>query len=247
MTSNGTWASYSGPEALYLALILLVVAGAWAFWGARLRRPIGFRPTGRYVAVILVILWVLSFLSFVISIVTYMRALESQVPNLNLPTNSVTPITLTCAVVTFLLIAFLSRRYGTMIALGSGVLGAMVAPMIFEFPYDLIVMFRTYPPQPATAYTLLFFLPLFAWEFATFALVTLSPLARVKPSTFFALAGMFAVFGIWAVFGFGYPSTPLFLGLNGFSKILSFVAAATLFLPADIAPQATAEGMPSAG
>jgi hypothetical protein len=49
--------------------------------------------------------------------------------------------------------------------------------------------------------------------------------------TLFALAAMFLVFAVWACFGFSYPSDPIPIALNAVSKILSFVAAVTLFLP----------------
>ena len=64
--------------------------------------------------------------------------------------------------------------------LGSAVIGAIAAPMIFEFPFDLIVMTRTYPavsPDPAL-YRVLIFAPLFLVEFTTLALLALSPLVR---------------------------------------------------------------------
>jgi hypothetical protein len=103
--------------------------------------------------------------------------------------------------------------------------------MIFELPFDLIVMWRTYAPEPAVQYTLLFFLPLFLVEVSTFSLVTLSPLAKISRLTLFALAAIFWVFGVWAALGFSYPAEFVALTLNAFSKILSFVVAVTLFLP----------------
>jgi hypothetical protein len=46
--------------------------------------------------------------------------------------------------------------------------------MIFELPYDLIVMWRLYPPV-STQLTLLYFLPLFLVEISSFSLLTMSP------------------------------------------------------------------------
>jgi hypothetical protein len=53
--------------------------------------------------------------------------------------------------------------------------------MIFEFPFDLIVMRRTNPPLPThpMLYRQLFFLPLFLVEFSTVSLLTLLPSMRV--------------------------------------------------------------------
>ena len=103
--------------------------------------------------------------------------------------------------------------------------------MIFELPFDLIVMGRTHPPVPAVQFTLLFFLPLFLWEFSSFALLTLSPLMKLSKYTLFSVAAMLYVFAVWALFGFPYPSRPIPFALNVISKILAFAAAITLFLP----------------
>ena len=117
--------------------------------------------------------------------------------------------------------------------LGSAVLGAMAAPMIFELPFDLIVMARTYPalpPDPAL-YRTVFFTPLFLVELTTLWLLTLSPMVRVRKSTLFCFALMIGVFAVWAWSGFGYPQSALPTTLNVASKILAFITALTLFLP----------------
>jgi ABC-2 type transport system ATP-binding protein len=141
-------------------------------------------------------------------------------------------VTLLAAVAIFGLV--LSRegwRFQT--RLGSAVVAAMAAPMIFELPFDLIVMARTYPalpPDPAL-YRAVFFTPLILVEFTTLWLLTLSPMVRVRRSTFFCFALMIGVFGIWALFGFGYPQSALPITMNVLSKILAFITALTLFLP----------------
>jgi hypothetical protein len=122
--------------------------------------------------------------------------------------------------------------------LASGAMGAMAAPMIFEFPFDLIVMARTYPPIPPdpALYRTLFFVPLFLIEITTLLLLRLSPTVRVTRATFFSFALMLSVFAVWALSGFGYPSAPAPFALNVASKILAFVTALTLFLPQRPAP-----------
>jgi hypothetical protein len=104
--------------------------------------------------------------------------------------------------------------------------------MIFEFPFDLIVMARTFPriPDPAL-YRALFFAPLFLIEITTLSLLTLSPMVKLPKATFFSFAAVLAVFAAWGLFGFGYPSAPLPYALNVLSKILAFVTALSLFLP----------------
>ena len=136
------------------------------------------------------------------------------------------------ALVTFLVILYLTRRWGWKIALASAVIGTTAAPMIFELPFDLIVMTRTNPPIPAypMLYRQLFFLPLFLVEFSTVSLLTLLPSMRVTAYACYAVAGMFVVFAVWAAFGFAFPAEPLPLALNVISKILCFVAAIMLFV-----------------
>jgi hypothetical protein len=117
--------------------------------------------------------------------------------------------------------------------LGSAFIGAIAAPMIFEFPFDLIVMTRTYPavaPDPAL-YRVLIFAPLFLVEFTTLALLSLSPLVRLSRAALFAFALMLLIFAVWALFGLGYPSAPLPFAFNAASKIVAFVVALSLFLP----------------
>ena len=62
-------------------------------------------------------------------------------------------------------------------------------------------------------------------------LLTLSPMVRVRKSTFFCFALMIGVFGIWALYGFGYPQSALPITMNVVSKILAFATVLTLFLP----------------
>jgi hypothetical protein len=136
------------------------------------------------------------------------------------------------APVTFFVILYLTRRWGWKVALASAVIGTAAAPMIFELPFDLIVMARTNPPIPThpMLYEQLFFLPLFVVELSTTSLLTLLPSMRVTAYAAYAVAGMFAVFGVWAAFGFAFPAGPLPLALNVIAKILCFVAAIMLFV-----------------
>jgi NAD(P)-dependent dehydrogenase (short-subunit alcohol dehydrogenase family) len=56
--------------------------------------------------------------------------------------------------------------------------------MIFELPFDLIVMARTFPRAPDPAWSrVLFFAPLFLIEITTLALLTLSPMVQVSKAT----------------------------------------------------------------
>jgi hypothetical protein len=214
-----------------LSVTLLVIAGVLVYLGTGLHRPVGVARPGRTVGILLIIIWFLSLASFAIAVATYVSALYQQVGPVTLPTSPISPVTDLSILVAFIMIAYLSRHHGLMTALGSAIVGTVAAPLIFELPFDLIVMGRTYPPTPATQYTLLFFLPLFLLEIASFSLLTLSPLTKLSKYTLFSLGAMFFVFAIWALFGFSYPSSPIPFAFNAVSKVLSFVAAITLFLP----------------
>jgi hypothetical protein len=231
MIHYGTWSPYSGNGALLLAVTLLVIAGFLVYLGTRLHRPIRVTRPGRTVGILLVMIWFLSLASFAVAAATYVSALYQQVGPVTLPTSPISPVTDLSILVAFIVIAYLSRHAGLITALGSAIIGTVAAPLIFELPFDLIVMGRTYPPTPALQYTLLFFLPLFILEIASFSLLTLSPLTRFSKLTLFSLAAMFFVFAIWALFGFSYPSSPFPFVLNAISKVLSFITAITLFLP----------------
>ncbi len=103
--------------------------------------------------------------------------------------------------------------------------------MIFEFPFDFIIMTRI--TQAPAAHLVLYFVPLILIEIVTLSLLTVSPMVYLRRVTFFGFASMLAVFAIWALFGFGYPGTEPAYTLNVVSKLLAFVTALTLFLPAD--------------
>src|SRR5215472_15309119 len=51
MYQPAAWVSYSGGEAMLLAMVLLVVAGGFAYAGKRLRAPLKITPPGSPAAV----------------------------------------------------------------------------------------------------------------------------------------------------------------------------------------------------
>jgi hypothetical protein len=237
MTQYGTWVSYGGDTRTWLAVGLLAIAGGAVLAGIRLPLPV--RPTrpGPGGRAVMVLAWVASIVAFLIGLTIYVRhylhAYDLSAPQAA-PRDPIAPVTLTAAVVVFLVIFISSRRsLGVWARLASGAVGAMAAPMIFELPFDLIVMARTYPPIPPdpALYRALFFVPLFLIEITTLLLLRLSPMVRLTRATFFSFALMLGVFAVWALSGFGYPSAPLPLALNIASKILAFVTTLTLFLP----------------
>ncbi len=224
------WVSYGGGEAILLTIVLLVVAGGFAYVGKRLRAPLGVTRPGGIAAGFMIAIWLLAI--YTAGVATFVYGLQVKQAYPGFVAARVRVGTFIDAPVTFFMILYLTRRWGWKIALASAVIGTAAAPMIFEFPFDLIVMTRTNPPIPThpMLYRQLFFLPLFLVEFSTVSLLTLLPSMRVTAYASYAVAGMFVVFAVWAAVGFAFPAEPLPLTLNVISKILCFVAAIMLFV-----------------
>jgi hypothetical protein len=224
------WISYSGGAAIYLAIVLLVVAGGFAYAGRRLRVPLKvMRPEGA-AAAFMIAIWLLAIYTDGIAAFVYILHVKEAYPGF--VAARVRVGTFVYALVTFFVILYVTRRWGWKVALASAVIGTAAGPMLFELPFDLIVMARTNPPIPPRPmlYRQLFFLPLFLVELSTISMLTLLPSMRVTAYACYTMAGMFVVFAVWAVFGFAFPAEPLPLALNVISKILCFVAAIMLFV-----------------
>jgi hypothetical protein len=85
----------------------------------------------------------------------------------------------------------------------------------------------------------LLFGPLLLTGITTLALLSLSPVVRLRRTTLWCFAGMLAVFAVWSLLaGFRYPSSPGPLTLNAVSKVLALVTALTLFLPERVQSEA---------
>ena len=236
---HGGWVSYGSRDAVLLAIVLIASAAAAVYAGTRLRSPISVTRPGRTVSSFMIAIWALAICTFFVAAYAYGLQLK-QVQSLVIPPMTqvgaprraaIQVGTLPDAAVTFFVILYLTRGYGWKVALGSAFVGTAAAPMIFELPFDLIVMGRTaaIPPNP-TLYRALFFFPLFIVQLSTLSLLTLLPSMRITARACYALAAMFAVFALWAVFGFGPPTEPLPKTLNVISKMLCFVSAIMLFI-----------------
>jgi hypothetical protein len=239
MTQYGTWVSYTGDARIWLAAVLLAAATGTAIAGIRLRRPIRAVQPGPAGRIAMILAWVGSMVAFLICFVFYVQQyVHAYGSAASSPKDRIAPITLTAVAATFVIIIW-RRTPDVRTRLAAGFFGAIAAPMIFELPFDLIVMARTYPPVPPDPafYRALFFVPLFLIEITTLLLLRLSPMVRVTRATFFSFALMLGVFAVWALSGFGYPSTALPIGLNIASKLLAVVTALTLFLPQRPAPR----------
>lgn len=237
MNQHGEWSPLTGSGAISLALVLLGITVVLVFLGTRVRRPLEVKRPGWFLGGLIIGLFVLSVMTFLVAAGAYGTALIHQRPSYTASPNYITPFTFSFAAISFFAILTLTQRSGMWTAFGSAIVGAIAGPMIFELPFDIIVMGRTYPPTPAALYTPLYFFPLFMIELLSFAMLVLSPCVRLTRYTLLALAGMFLVFAVWAVFGFAYPLTPLPITLNVISKALAFVAAVSLFIPQNQKPQ----------
>jgi hypothetical protein len=231
MNAQQSWSPYAGSSSIILAAVLLIITGVLLSFAFRFHHPKQVKRPGLFLGIALVLMWLLAVTTWVIAVAAYGLAIYQQKGPSTTPPNYTAPVTLTLLLVAFIVIVFLARRSGFWVAVGSAIVGTIAAPLIFELPFDLIVMGHTYPPDPGSLFTLLFFLPLFLVEIASFALLTFSPVMKLSKYTLFALAGMFVIFAVWAVFGFAYPLAPLPIALNMISKVLAFAAAVSLFLP----------------
>lgn len=232
MSAVGSWIPYAGVASQVLSAALLVVAVVLAYLGTRLRDTLAVTRPGRTVRGFLIVIWWLSIQTFLVALTVYVKQVREMHLRARAPANHITPITLLSAAATFAILIYLTRNLGWRVAVRTAFFGAAAGPMIFELPFDLIVMTRTYPsilPTP-TLYRALFFLPLFIVEVSTISLLTLLPTMRVSKYTLYSLAAMFLVFAIWALFGFSYPATPVSYTLNAVSKVLSFATIITLFV-----------------
>jgi hypothetical protein len=232
----GTWAPYEGTDALVVAAVLLVVAATLAYAANRLRGPLEPRRRGRAAKVFIIAVWLLS--GWLLAIGWQIAGLLAMdaFPGQAAPPSPTWPLTATSMVITFVLILVLGERQGfrARVDLPSAFFGALAAPFVFEFPFDLVIVTRTVPPIPPdpTLFRVVYFAPLLFVAITTIALLALSPLVRLSRSTLWVLAAMFIVFSLWAaLFGFAYPGSPGPLAMNVISKILAFVTTLTLFIP----------------
>jgi hypothetical protein len=252
------WFSYGGAARVVLALVLVAGAAGVAGAGLRLRVPVRLPRPSRTARTVMLATWGTAVVAFLVCFSIYVHQLVQQHLIHSRPPQPIFPITAACMIALFFAILYMGSSLSQEVRLGSAFIGALAAPMIFEFPFDLIVMTRTYPavaPNPAL-YRVLIFAPLFLVEFTTLALLSLFPVVRLSRAAFFAFALMLLIFAVWALFGLGYPSAPLPFAFNAGSKVAAFVVALSLFLPqrgqastpepADSAPLGDQSSEPSA-
>ena len=231
-TQYGTWVSYDGAAKIVLAIVLLAAAAGVAYAGIRLPLPARPARPDRTAMIIMTVTWMVAILALLFCVSVIVQHLHREHMPLVVPADPIAPVTAIGVSFVFVLL-LITSSHAWRVTFASAAIGALAAPMIFEFPFDLIVMARLYPPIPPdpALYRVLFFAPLFLVEVTTLSLLTLSPMVQLSRAAFFSFALMLAVFAVWGLFGFGYPSAPVPFALNVVSKILAFVLALSLFLP----------------
>jgi hypothetical protein len=237
-----SWEAYSGSGQVVLTLVLALVTAGLFLVAVRLRKSVSGPDARGGVTAFLVVAWLLAIVTFLVDLVVYGEQAREVHFILPSPANYVTPVTFVCAAVAFLLVAVLTpARLRT--RLGNALFCACAGPMVFELPFDLIVMARTsaIPPAPGL-YVALFFLPLFAIEVLTLALAATRPRVQVTRWTAVCLAAMLGVFTVWALIGFQYPWGGLPLALNIASKILAFAVSLSLFVRYEYLQKALSRG-----
>ena len=246
MTHQGAWIAYSGTARITLAIVLLLLAAGALFAATRLRHDVQLRRPAQRTRTALLTAWGISLAAFLGCFAAIVQLVTDEHLETTRPADPIAPVTFTAAVVTFFAIFRATRGHDRPIRLTAAATGAIAAPMIFEFPFDLIIASRLHPALPHGGGWALFFLPLFAVEFTTLALLPLSGLARIRRSTLVAFAAMLAVFALWAVVArFGYPSTAGPIAFNVISKLLCFATALTLFVPQRAKTQPTKAQAPA--
>jgi hypothetical protein len=215
------WRPYRFPSSVILSFILLIIGIGLVILGRRMKTSINVPHPGKTLKIVMIITWVILILGFL-----FLYAVGEKRTGRAVQNGPIFPITFACAVLTFAYLIYISRRDGILSALGNGIAGAAAAPMIFEFPFDLIVI-----PQvnASIRYLIVFFTPLFVIEIATLSLLLLSKRVSITRYSLYSLGAMFIVFAVWALEGFSYPSSPAPFILNAISKILSFTTIIALF------------------
>jgi hypothetical protein len=232
VSSRELWNRYDGGSRVALAVVLALITLALLTSALRLRGPIRPPPFGRPLVVTLLVLWPVSIVAFLVALTIYGDQLEHDYPSYDVPQSPILPVTLSAAVVTFLVLVIV-RRGSDRGRFAGAVMGALAAPLVFELPFDLIVMARTTPPvlpHPGL-WRLLFFAPLFAVELCTIALLLAVPGVRITRWTLLALAALFLTFTLWSTIGFGFPDHPLTYLANVVSKLCAFAVTWTMLWP----------------
>ena len=221
VSSNGQWIPYGFPTSVILSFVLGILGVGLVLLGRRLKNSVKLPYPGKPLRTVIILLWVLSL---VVLLRIYLMRLDIFPGAIQ--SGPVFPITIASAVGTFIYLVHLFRHEGIAAALGNGLLGAAAGPMVFELPFDCVVLPQIKAPRIEI---IIFFIPLFIAVFLTLSLLLVSKHVFITRYSIFSAGGMFIIFAGWALIGFSYPSSLIPLLLNAISKVLSFITVAALF------------------
>jgi hypothetical protein len=139
----GTWVSYGGTGKIVLALVLLAAAGGAAYAGIRLTLPLRPARPSEKARTAPVVAWLFAIALLLVCVAADVKQMRREHLLHAVPADPITLVT-----VIGVSVIFFGSPQGGRVALASAAIGAMAAPMIFEFPFDIIVMARSYPPIP---------------------------------------------------------------------------------------------------
>lgn len=222
---KGSWKPFSFPQSVILAFILLVVGIGLVLIGRRLKRNMEVPHPGKNVRIAMITVWAVVIL-FILGVVVYYRIGRTTIGTGQTGIGPIFPITLACAVVAFIYITCISRHDGIWTALGRAFVCGAAGPMVFEFPFDMIVIPHIKAP---TTFLVAEFVPLDVAVLLTLSLLLLSKRVSITRYSLYSLGAMIIVFAAWAWFGFSYPANPISYVCNALSKVLGFVTIVFLF------------------
>ena len=79
--SSAHWISYGGGEGILLAVVLLVVAGGFAYAGKRLRTPLRVTPPGGVVTAFMIAIWLLAICNMLVATFVYRLQVKQAYPS----------------------------------------------------------------------------------------------------------------------------------------------------------------------
>jgi hypothetical protein len=167
--------------------VLAAAAAGMAYVGTRLRRPVRLPHPGQTATGIMVMAWLVAIIALLVCLQQFVTVLHQHHLLHGLPADPIAPVTGACVVVIFVAILIAPTSHDWPVRLTSAAVGALAAPMFFEFAFDLVIMARTYPPIPPdpAMYRVLFFAPLFVVEVSTVSLPTFAPMTQPRrPASF---------------------------------------------------------------
>ncbi|MFI5421140.1 MAG: hypothetical protein ACHQ1H_09270 [Nitrososphaerales archaeon] len=220
-TALVVWSPYAGSSAVLLSFVLVLVGAGIFLYGRRMKKEIKLPHLGKKLGAVLVVIWVFSILTF-LRINRDQEKYAGSAGNLG----PIFPITVASAIRTFVFVAYITRQDGVRSAVARGFLALIAGPMVFEFPFLLIVIPRTSAPLfPA----IIFLTPFFTIIFTTLAMLFFSRKIAITRYSLYLYGAMILVFAVWALDGYSYPSNPTSFTLNAISKVLGFASVAALF------------------